>query len=188
MKTTDDFLSKYRAEGSVFGPDEEEAREYLAKHAKPTKKGHGWWIEPHNLLANQALMGMNLWRFRYDASVGQGGDGADGVIIRPMWDSLRHGDTVGQKDFGGFSHLTMADAKQVVKMMKSQPSVAKTTADELDDAEKKAGKKIPASIRAKILKGAPKVAARRWGVDRLKIKKQFIPFDGSKPYNLSNWG
>lgn len=163
--------------------EDRKGQEYLDKHLKkPGKKG-GWWLPPHNLLINQALMGMNLWHFRYDISLRE-----EGIVVRPMWTSIDSGSTIGGKNMSGFAQINPAIAANLVKLVKQQPTIESTVQKELDDAEHKFGMKIPPAFKSKILKDAVKVAGRRWGVNRLRTNKELIPYDGSKKRKLSSWG
>jgi hypothetical protein len=80
------------------------------------------------------------------------------------------------------------NAEILMKYAKSQPTVMETVKLELNWVEKKFGIKIPSDIEGTLIREAPKVAARRWGINRLRTKKILVPLDGSKPQELSSWG
>lgn len=155
------------------------------------KKG-GWWDPPHNFVINSALMGLNTWRFgilpmfaakmAYRPANPERGS-PEGIVIDPSWhpseDDPTGGDTVDH---------SAKNAEILMKFAKSQPTVLETVKLELNWVEKKFGVKIPSDIEAALIREAPKVAARRWGINRLRTKKILVPLDGSKPQELSSWG
>lgn len=154
------------------------------------KKG-GWWDPPHNFVINSALMGLNTWQFSilpmfaermaYRPANPERGT-PEGIVIDPSWNPAQNDPTRGDT----VDH-SVKNAEALMKYGKSQRSVGETVSLELNWVEKKFGVQIPNDIRGTLVRDAPKVASRRWGIDRLRRKKILVPFDGSKTQELSNW-
>lgn len=159
--------------------------DYLDKEAKKFKKGHAWWVPPHNMAINAALMEMNFWYFtikpvkfttkwfreatdRYPA----------GFVIDPGWAPFKD---------GGWDH-TLKAAEAAVKLAKQMRTITEAIKKDIDEMEAETGQKFPEASASKIINEAQKVAERRWHIDRLRVKKILVPIDGSKPMELSSWG
>ena len=170
----------------------------LNKSFTPFKKGRGWWIPDHGLGVNMTLMGgINLWRFStYPTKVQVTGDPgklyhaamtdkhgntySEGIEYRPMW--------VPYRKLGESIAATPKNVEVLLEAVKSFPSVGEITKREFKLIESKAGIKIPSSIVSQCVSKAPKVAARRWGVNRLKTNPQLLPFDGGKAEKMDSYG
>ncbi len=170
----------------------DETTEILNRELKALKK-RGWWVPGHNYVVNWSLSGLNTWRFTllpmwahkqaYRPADPKSGR-PEGIVIDPGWHPAEksdptHGDTV--DDSPEVALVLAAYAKK-------QPTVQETIRNELRWFESHFKVTIPPAIEAKFIKEGPKVAERRWGVDRLRTKKALVPFDGSKAIELSNWG
>lgn len=165
-------------DGEEEADPEKAATAYLDTEAEPFPKKRGWWLPPRNFGLNQALMGYNFWRFTilplfpkkraYNEQL-------QGIVIHPIWtpaaDQLI-------RDFD------LETAKKVVGLMRKSPTVQDDVRHELAWMEREFSIRIPEAIQAKILKDALTMAKRRWGVDRLRVKDQLIPLDGSAPRDL----
>jgi len=194
-----EHLHRLAQEMSVVGfedePEEESEYSKMAAilNAGLTKlKKGGWWDPPHNFVINSALMGLNTWQFgilpmfaaktAYRPADPERGM-PEGIVIDPSWhpaqDDPTGGDTVDH---------SVKNAEVLMKYAKGQPTVLETVKLELNWVEKKFGVKIPSDIEGTLIREAPKVAARRWGINRLRTKKVLVPFDGSKAQELSSWG
>jgi len=151
----------------------------------------GWWLPAHNLGINEPLTrGLNLWVFSIlptfpekKAYIPEGTDPQSepaGIVIRPMWHPYpgNKGDDVDR---------TEANARTLLKMAQQAEPVGQSVQKQLKWIESKFGIKIPNSIKAKISREAPKMAARRWSVNRVKTNDTFVPLDGRKPVPTS-WG
>lgn len=171
-----------------------QAEKTLNAELKRFPKKSAWWDEPKNYAINMTLMGtLNDWRFSIlpmrAAAIGYRPANPErnmpeGIVIDPGW-TTQSGDPVGG---GSAIDPTPANVAELIKFAKSQPTVQQTVAHELRWLETKFGIKVPSEIEAKLVREAPKVASRRWGINRLRVKKILLPFDGSKAIELSSWG
>jgi hypothetical protein len=150
-------------------------------------KRNGWWDPPKNIALNSSLMGINLWSFAilpfnpakraYRAATDTT---PEGIIIHPNWHPVNN-KTYPDSDPKLANHM--------VKMVTGfNETLQSTIASELRWIETKFSVKIPDSIESKLKTGAVKIATRRWGADRLRLKDTLIPFDGSKPIELGAFG
>lgn len=170
--------------------EEQAAEDYIQQHLTKTQKGNGLWKPPHNLLLNRALMGYNLWVFTilpFGGAKRAYREDLNGLVIQPIWTSLSQGRTLGSLDMSGFSHLDIDTAEKLVQVINDADTISQTVAQELRAIETANGIKIPSTIEAVLMKDALPTAARRWGVDRLRVKKRLIPLDGSKPRDLGSF-
>jgi hypothetical protein len=163
--------------------------EVLNQKLTKTKKGHGWWKPPHNLLVNQALMGINLWRFRLFS--GYGGiarafrKDKNALIIKPGWSSVDDGRRIGSMNASGFTQIDPETAEKLVKLVAAQPTIEDTVREELAAIEKQFGIEIPSNVKAGLIGSAVKVAGQKWGLSSsTRGKDRAVPLDGSKPYDL----
>lgn len=187
---------EHLAEETTMEDDATAATKKLDAELKspPKGKGRAWWDEPKNYLINMTLMGtLNDWRFTilplHAAKMGYRPANPErnmpeGIVIDPGWTTQR-GDPV-----GGQSAIDPSpkNVEYLIGYAKSQPTVQDTVKDEIRWLESKFGIKVPAELESKLVKDAPKIAARRWGINRLRAKKILMPFDGSKSIELSAWG
>jgi len=173
------------------GADSEEQSDYqsamgvLNRDLKKLPKGNGWWDPPHNYVVNSAIMELNGWFFTILPF------GAGRIAYRPKSDTSPEGIVIDPKwsprdNHNGPHTAKMAEA--LVKGVKAAPSVQASVQQELKNIEQHFKIDIPASIQSKLVGESLKVAQRRWGVDGLRRRKILVPFDGSKPFELSSWG
>ena len=170
-------------------PDDfDEAEAYLNENLVNFPKKSDWWLPAHNLGVNMTLMGkINLWVYSIfpTAAMVKGLDAAfrpegvdpvtepAGLVIRPMW--VPHPKY--RKEFP----VTLKTVELLVQMAQQAVTVGETAQRQLKQIEAHAGITIPTGIKAKVIREAPQIAARRWGVNRLRVKSTFIPLDGRKP-------
>ena len=162
----------------------------LSAELTPTKKKSGWWDPPHNYLINMTLMGtLNCWVFsilpKFAAKTAYrpaSGSQPEGLVIDPSWNPDYAGPTKGETFDPTDKALDI-----LIREAKSMVNVQHTVQHELKWVETKFGVEIPAKIQSDLIQGALKVAARRWGVNRLTQKRILVPFDGSKSQELSSW-
>ena len=158
-----------------------EGRDILDQELEAFRKGHGWWLPPHNLGVNEALMGVNLWRFTILPLFPKKkaySEEHNGIVIHPIWTSLGN-DTY---------DLTPELAKKMIAAARKQPTIQEDVRKELKWMETYFKIRIPESIKSSLLKEALKTASRRWSIDRLRVKDRLIPLDGSKPRDLGMFG
>jgi hypothetical protein len=171
---------------------DEEALEYLNSNMVRFHKGTGWWLPAHNLGVNRSLVGgFNLWVYtilpafpKRSAYFPAGDDpitAPEGIIIRPLW--VPHPKYADK----GFP-VSIQTSEAMVKQAKIAASVGETTQREMAWIEKEFGISIPSSIKAKYTQQASKLAARRWGVNRLRTQGTFVPLDGRKPVPMPSMG
>lgn len=161
--------------------------EYLNKNAVKFPKKHGWWLPAHNLGINSALGGINLWVFTIlpmfpskHAYLPANAEHGAGIVIHPSWTSpVNLRETYDE---------TVETAQFLVDLAEKHPTVGETVKDELKWIETHFHIDIPSSIVAKLIQEASKVAARRWGTNRMRMKDIFIPLDGGKPVELDMFG
>jgi hypothetical protein len=163
---------------------EAEAKEILNREMEPLKRG--FWMPPHNIALNFALMGANLWTFTilplfwkkksYRADL-------NGIVIHPAWRSVNH-DRLGPMSMSGFEYLTPAVAESLVAGFKRVETIPDTVKKEIRLIEQAFGIDVPSNISSQLVADSIKVAKRRWGVNTLKVKDRLIPLDGSKPRDL----
>ena len=180
-------MYSYDREANESLPDEQpddfgQATEYLNKNLTALKH-HGWWDPAHNYVVNGALLALTGWVFTimpFRAGKTAYRPASDrfpeGIVIDPNW-------TPDDKD----GPWTAKVADIFVRYAKTRPSVQDTVRDELAGIERHFTISIPSALKAKLIAESPKVALRRWGVDRLRRKKILMPFDGSKPIQLGSW-
>ena len=188
----EDAVIANRVTGRVLSAAEDEEKsdgaqmlEYLEANAKRFKKGHAWWVPPHNLAINSALMAVNLWRFTIlpfqagrTAYRPAGDRFPEGIVIDPNWDPFERDRT--------FNH-GLKTAEVLVKVAKAQPSISESVKDELESIERHFKIQIPPGIVSHLVGQSLKVAERRWGVDGLRRKRILVPFDGGKSIELGSW-
>lgn len=153
--------------------------------------GRGHWIPNHGGLISQALLPrITLWRYSiYPTRIRLTGNPGmayqapeqrgtltypEGIKIMPSWVPYKIGGE------GMFDE----DAKTVrylAKVIRGMPTVQEITKKELNAIEAKAKVSIPSSIRNMLINKAPQLAARRWGVNTLRMNPTFYYFDGRKP-------
>jgi len=185
------FLTSNPVDSAHDEPNQKEAysvHEHLSRELKVVnpKKPNAFWSPGRSFVVNEALFAINMWFFSLlsgrltDKSSGyapagkfMGGTSPEGLLIRPMWGS--YADKVSE---------TPEAIDQVIELAKKAKTCSEVVREELDDVERHNGVKIPENVRSKLIAEAPKVAARRWGIDRLRVKPVLVPFDGSKPIEL----
>lgn len=166
--------------------EEKRATEVLDKDAVKDKKRSHWWVPPHNFMINRAMMEWNFWVFTIlpffpdkrayrPAKNGK----PEGIVIHPIWDSVR--------EMRGIRMLTVPLAEKLIAHAKGLPTVHDTVKEELRWIEEKFSISIPSGIVSRLVTEAPKIAARRMSVDRLRVKSTLVPLDGSKPIDLGSW-
>lgn len=175
--------------------DYDEAHALLDREAtRISKKGNpAWWLPDHGLVINSPLFGgFNLWiwsilktfpkRGSYlPAEEDQYGTYPEGIVIRPMWQPHpRYRNDAFPE--------TVEVVEALLKFAKQTPTVQNLTRSGFQWIEKENGISIPSSITTKYVSQAPKVAARRWGVNRVRMADTFVPFDGSKPVPMPSFG
>jgi curved DNA-binding protein CbpA len=166
--------------------EEKRATEVLDKEGVKDKKKNHWWVPPHNFMINRAMMEWNFWSFTIlpffpdKRSYRPAKNGKpEGIVIHPIWDSVR--------ELRGLRMLTVPLAEKLIAHAKGQPTVHDTVKEELHWIEEKFSISIPEAIKARLVTEAPKIAARRMSVDRLRVKSTLVPLDGSKPIDLGSW-
>lgn len=144
---------------------------------------NGYWKPPHNMAINFAIFGTNLWYFTllplfwqkraYRSDLG-------GIVIHPIWAPFENGE---------YRHgeLTERNIGKVLQLIEKQGTVQDSIKRELRLLEQFFKIQIPPGIEQNLLKDSLKVAKRRWGVDRMKIKNTLVPLDGGKPRNLNSF-
>jgi len=148
---------------------------------------NGYWMPPHNIVVNFALMGVNLWTFTtfksFWKSMGYRTD-LNALVLRLNWAPV--GDSVlGQKNMSGFASMNDAQVDHLLKTMKTIPSVEESVNKEFKLMEQHFGIEIPNAIQSAFAKKCLAIAKRRWGVNRMRMKDLVLPLDGSKPYEQS---
>lgn len=155
---------------------------YLDQNAKKFKKGHAWWVPPHNMAINSALMEMNFWYFTVQAEFARpyipaGERLPEGFVIDPHWKSFKD---------RGWVH-SKASAEEALNLAKKMKTVEASVKEDLKAMETKAGVNFPDNLVSKVVGESLKVAERRWGTDNLRRRRILIPFDGSKAMELSSF-
>lgn len=183
------ILKSASGEGDLQKELDAQGRAIIQKDLDPLGK-NAWWKPPHNLALNFALMGANFWSFTilpfawkrkaYRADLG-------GIVIQPIWSSVDDGRGVGVMDMSGFYNLTPEIAEKIVSVITRAPTIHETVTKELKAIEQVFGIDIPNGVRSKLILEATKVAKRRWGVNRMRVKNRLIPLDGSKPRDLGSF-
>jgi hypothetical protein len=169
-----------RAQEGEEGPsDYAQMVAYLNQHMKPFKKGHAWWLPPHNFAANAAIMELNFWHFTILPGFAHAyrpatGHSPEGVVIDPKWASFKD---------RGIDH-TLKGAELMVTLAKSQPSVPDSVKKDFEHIEEKFKIQIPHALVSKVVGDSLKIAERRWGTNRLRAKMILVPFDGSKAQEI----
>lgn len=173
-------------------PDYEDAIALLdAKADRIGKKRAAWWIPDHGLVINQPFIGgFNLWvwsilklfptRGSYFPADPENGY-AEGIVIRPMWQSH-------PKFRNDQFPETVESVEKLLKYARGVKTVQQMTRDGFAWIEKEYGITIPGAIETKYVNQAPKIAKRRWSVDRVRMKDTFVPFDGGKAVPMPSWG
>ncbi len=144
---------------------------------------NGYWKPPHNVAVNFALFGTNLWYFTilplfwtkksYREDLG-------GIVIHPIWISYKGGEL-------GYNSLTEKNIQQLMGIIQKAPSIHDAVKGELHQIEQHFHIEVPQTLKAKIISESDKVAKRRWGVDRMKVRDTLVPLDGGKPRNLGTF-
>ena len=118
-----------------------------------------------------SLLGGNPYsrpvRMKGYAAANKLGQHSEGIIIEPGWMS-----------FDPFPD-TRSQALKLIDMCKSAETIKSSIQHELNAIESMNGISIPSSISGKLLKDADKIAARTYGVDRLRKNPTLMGFDGS---------
>lgn len=162
----------------------------LKKELQPLGK-NAYWKPPHNLAVNFALMGANLWVFTILPLFWQKKayrEDLKGIVIHPIWTSVKEGRTLGNVDLGGFREMNAQQVQALLGIFPKMPNIEQTVSKELAAIETHFGIQIPGDIQRTLIQESLKTAKRRWGVDRLRVKNRLIPLDGSKPRDLGAWG
>jgi len=166
-------------------PEEQIAEDYIRENMTPFKKGRALWIPPHSIALNQTLMGTwNLWQFTLlplfpgKQSWSSGKYRPEGLITQASWRSYQ-----GMRDSFNITKLDLA--KKIVNLIKGAETVGDSATQDMKWVESKFGVDVSPDIKAKLIREAPKMAARRWGVNALRLKKRLYPNDGSKPLDFT---
>ena len=170
---------------------------WLDSRMERFKKGSCWWVPSHGLALNLTLFGVfNVWRFTtlsfryrpYRAEDERRDGDPEGILYRPIW--VPYNDPRTDNIRGTYPNNVPSEKKLefIIDMFKNAMTVSDIIAREWDYIEDKYKVQIPDSIRAKYIGDANKTAARRWGVNRLKIEPELIPFNGGKRIKLDSWG
>ena len=156
---------------------------YMDANAVPFPKGTAWWIPGHNFAINVTMMGrVNLWQYTIlplfaekskDRVYRSAGGTGEGLVVHPSW--IQH------HKFAGAYPTIPELAERMIAFAASTPTVSESVKSELKWVETKYHFAVPMEIKTRLMMDAPKTAVRRWGVNRLKLKDIFIPFDGTKP-------
>ena len=177
--------------GGIVDPasvEEEKAMDLLRTEMEPLK--NGFWMPPRNLALNFALRGPNLWAFTILPFEGQKRayrTDLNGIVIRPIWIPVGDGRAIGSMDMSGFSTLTLPHAENLIKVFQKVETIPETVKKQLRLIEASHGIQIPSGVEASLVAESLKVAKRRWGVDRLRVKNRLIPLDGSEPRDLGSF-
>lgn len=169
-----------------------EAIVYLNDHMVAFRKGNGWWLPAHNLGINQPMSGgFTLWYFSVLPAFPQKTayipvgvtpeTEPEGIVLRPMW--VPHS-AYANKVFPG----DLETARALVKQAKIAKVVPDTVSDELNWIERTFSTNIPNRIESKYTSQSTKMAASRWGLDRTRIPRMFVPLDGRKPVPMPSSG
>lgn len=160
---------------------EKEAVAYLDAEMETLPKSSAWWLPPRNFAINQALGGYNMWQFTilpfFPKKTAYRSD-LQGIVIHPVWRPVK------DLDFGT---LDMGIAKKLVAYARQASTVQETARKELEWIEREFSIRIPEAIVGKIVKDVLPTAKRRWKVDRMRVKDELFPLDGSPPRNLGAW-
>lgn len=158
-------------------------RELFEKELTKFPKKNGWWDPPKNMAINSALMGLNLWKFTllpfrahlraYHAATERL---PEGIVIHPNWDSVNN-------DLYADDDLSVAEV--LIRVVKSTgQTLQEMVTAEIKWIETKFHVQVPEFIPTKLRTEIQKIATRRWGADRLRLRDTLIPFDGSKSVEL----
>lgn len=174
---------------------DEQAYEWLDAHFErlnTKKRLHtAWWLPGQGVAVNLPMTGgLQLWRYTtlpvmvpMDRVYREAkDDDPAGILWRPSWQILRNA----SGDSG--IPIMRESLELILGYVEGYHTTGQIQAWEFDAIEKQSGVPVPEAIRQKYIKDSPKVAKRRWGVNRLKIRTNFIPFDGSKKLELNSWG
>ena len=156
---------------------------YMDANAVRFPKKQAWWLPAHNMAVNMTLVGtVNLWRFTVlpfqankRAYVPETATHPAGILIHPTWNSSSRDSYAPSLKF----------AMQLLAVADREVSVGDTIKAEMKWIETHFHVDIPNDIVTKLVMQAPKMAIRRWGVDRLKVQSTFIPFDTGEAVALS---
>lgn len=167
----------------VMGDSEDKAIEILDKVMAPLGKKPYRWIPSHNFALNRALMAWNAWHFtvlpllnaRLRAYRPARNGKPEGIVLHPIWRPFNNTD---------WAVMTPDFAEKLVQIAKKAPSIKDSVKNELKWIETTFKIDIPSEVKNKIIAGSEKVAKRRIDVDRLRVKDELWPFDGSKPIPL----
>lgn len=156
------------------------------------KKDSAWWLPAHNFGINMTMLGkLNLWVFsvlplfaQKKAYLPAGEDPKlepAGIVTHAIWTPHPH---YRNDDFPA----TLKTAEVLLKAAKQHSMVGETVEREMAWIENEFHIDIPTMIKTRWSQEAPKLAARRWSVDRLRVKDKFIPLDGQPAQDMSSWG
>lgn len=177
------FLSKSL---SGYKDDDKDAKALIARELAPLTP-NGFWDPQRAWALNFAFMGPNIWRytlFPFGLARGYRKD-LNGLVVHQTWKPVDARGDLGYKDSSGFTYLDVATAKKIVSAIQLGPTLEDVVRTELSAIENQFEIKIPLSISNALVKEAPKVAARRWSANKMRIKDRLIPLDGSAPRDLA---
>lgn len=189
LNNAKDVLMSEPADTSLEDVDEDRTAragmEALHAAMKPMGKKPHWWVPSHNFVLNQALFGWNGWYFTVlpmwadkkgyrPAKNGR----PEGIVLHPAWHFAKGAE---------WGEMSPDLVERIVGIAKKQKEIKASVKEEIKWLETKFSIKVPDAVEAKIVANSEKVAIRRIDVNRLRVKDELWPFDGSKPIPLGSF-
>jgi hypothetical protein len=165
---------------------------YLDDNMVKFPKGTGWWLPAHNFAINLTMLGeLNVWVFdplpfapTKRSFIPEGEDSylyPAGLVLGLKW--VSHPDYVNER-----FPATVEIAEHFVGLAKKHKTVGETMKEDLKWIGIHFGFPPPSNITEPYILNAAKIAARRWGINRMKTPDTFVPLDGRKAVPMPSWG
>lgn len=168
------------------GNDHDACVQFLdANMIRMGKRDSAWWLPAHNFGINMTMLGkLNLWVFtilpfhaQTAAYLPEGEGHPAGIVTHAIW--RPHGRL--KDDYPA----TAKNAEVMLRWAKQHAMVGDSVQREMKWIEDTFHIDIPTAIKTRWAQEAPKLAARRWSIDRLRVKDRFIPLDGGPAQDMT---